>query len=656
MYFWVLSSFFFAGFTKECEGTRCQPPGRTVDSLYKPTKGNYDENESVEYYCKKDHLSISKANRHCQLNATWSGDVPVCYKVMQNVQIRLLQGTNNVYSEMTDGNITTCSLLPVQRQAHFEGNISSATIVGIKLVFPRDEFVSILVGVKGANNGYIDCGHHSGNVGDKKEVTIHCPRETVGDMIYIKDLIDRQHNFSLCEVFPLLPPMSSCFTPDIPANGFGHKQVTSNITYYSFMCAQGYQLEGRENVTCLKNGTYGPKIPMCKKIHCESKPTVLHGSVILLDNSTTFGSRLQVACTAGYVNKMPKIYRCPQSGTWGQLMNVCTEISCDASNIDNSEWVLLNNSPNIRVLSCRPGSHIIGSPPVIQCLSNGSWSFTDAVCEKPLHSVATWSSDWTPSIVLLIAIAVGTGAAICILCLVMIFLVLKKRYQSRTKTTVFHVGMTNSSVYNSNAKTQCYRTTAVYGEVAAFNQYPNLSKPSKPRSALPHLPLDADPVYAQPFENSERIKKLSRGAHSNNEDIYTTHIYAEPVDSRRPPSGSSTASGCISEDWIHTGNVKFVSNLNKPNIVMKSNNDDLCNDKFSTNTSYKTLSLNCQNITTNTNCQPSHSETSLHKERQEFSILKKSSIYHETFEQELKQEKMSEQVYMIDNDIYLSDS
>lgn len=56
--------------------------------------------------------------------------------------------------------------------------------------------------------------------------------------------------------------------------------------------------------------------------------------------------------------------------------------------------------------------------------------------------------------------------------------------------------------------------------------------PRKPRSALPNLPVDADPVYAQPFENAT-TKKTSVTASNKKDDLYNTHIYAEPINSRR---------------------------------------------------------------------------------------------------------------------------
>lgn len=57
--------------------------------------------------------------------------------------------------------------------------------------------------------------------------------------------------------------------------------------------------------------------------------------------------------------------------------------------------------------------------------------------------------------------------------------------------------------------------------------------PRKPRSALPNLPVDADPVYAQPFEIATIPKKTSVTSANKKDDLYNTHIYAEPINSRR---------------------------------------------------------------------------------------------------------------------------
>lgn len=75
-----------------------------------------------------------------------------------------------------------------------------------------------------------------------------------------------------------------------------------------------------------------------------------------------------------------------------------------------------------------------------------------------------------------------------------------------------------------------------HSAVEAYNTVEHRPKsvctnPRKPCSALPNLPIDADPVYAQPFETA--VKKPSITTINKKDDLYNTHIYAEPVDSRR---------------------------------------------------------------------------------------------------------------------------
>lgn len=309
---------------------------------------------------------------------------------------------------------------------------------------------------------------------------------------------------------------------------------SSNIGSIAWLkCTEGFKPLTDDNVTCLPSGKWSSQSLHCTAIQCEANPVTPNGRVIMLNNSSYYGSSLQVKCNQGYGTHNTIIRKCNEFGTWGDL-NVCIEITCEAISIEKDsfgQWLPVNGSNSLHVLICPENFHIEGSPAVIRCLSNGSWSYTSAQCKKSFYSL--WGSNWTPSLMLIVAVAAGIATAIFILCLSVVFLVIKKRRQTQTNTTIFH--LENASEKDTMRKDiqqrQKHYSAAEYYNAVQRRNTTACTNPRKPRSALPNLPVDADPVYAQPFETA--VKKISTGSANRKDDLYNAHIYAEPVDSRK---------------------------------------------------------------------------------------------------------------------------
>ncbi|XP_035206028.1 uncharacterized protein LOC118181056 [Stegodyphus dumicola] len=268
--------------------------------------------------------------------------------------------------------------------------------------------------------------------------------------------------------------------------------------------------------------------------------------------------------------------------------------------------------------------------------------------------------NWSPTLILVTAIAAGAATAICVLCLAVSLQVLIKRRQSRSNTTVFHLGEVDSLSYRSGIKkhkpqesTNC--TLDTYTEVIELRHKDHKTAPRKPRSALPHLPLDADPVYAQPFETTTAqhpMKKISTYSMGNKDDIYTAHIYAEPVDSRRPPSGTSNVSNSFTEAWFQAGTGKFRRKMSLPDCTSTFNDkvQHKSDDNFAA--FYKLFShpstSSCLRPTSSEECQ-----TELEPTKEIiFPELINNSIYLESSDRNISPEN-TERFQMIDNDIYL---
>lgn len=473
------------------------------------------------------------------------------------------------------------------------------------------------------------------------------------------------------------------------ANG---KLVANSTAVHSvalLVCNDGYLPLSDDRIECLPEGEWSHASLICAPIRCDPNPVVPHGSFRLLANSTFYGSRLQVTCDPGYTAKDNGLRMCESDGKWEDLSDICiAEITCDLVPEEIPErgtWHLLNdsfrsNERPIRVLKCHLGYHIVGTPPIIRCRENGSWSFSVATCMKTPQAVVS-TDDWTPNAMLAVAVAAGAGTAVCILCLVASFVRIRKRRHLRTTTTVFHVGMANAPTFTSTLKgipmppEEHYYTTAMYEDIPESQGFEvpksrTLSKidgyeqpkPRKPSAGLPLLPLDTDPVYAQPFETGSTASladhKLRKGGFGSKDDPYSGHVYAEPIDSRRPPSGSSTVSGCIAETWFRGGTtVKMTRKMSLPDCQQspKAGSNSVPKSKEVDRTCSTTFL--CPEYTEKEQSRESteHKSSDSNGSLGLFDELQNNSIYLAADDQDLQRRPVSSGYKMADNDIYLDD-
>ncbi|XP_042910546.1 E-selectin isoform X2 [Parasteatoda tepidariorum] len=436
-----------------------------------------------------------------------------------------ISGSN--FNFLIDSNRTTCIQSNSTTIAVWEILIEKISpIKMIKVDLLTDSPLNVDILVIGKNKTSL-CGRAESYLGSGSSLIVVCPSGLEGNSIRMTQRSYPEMIFKLCEISVFSSyGVAACLKADTPLNARGQKQVGTESTMYVFTCNQGYELMGEKSVHCQSNGSWSSTSAVCiKKNICESLPHVANGIVYrtsinssallvcnegfkpltddkiyclptgkwssnslhcipieckrnpiipfgrghLIDGNSVYGSRLQIKCDLGYAAIESDLRQCQQDASWGNL-DICLELNCGKPLNENcGQWIPLNIS-FIFVLICDSGCHIEGSPPVIQCLPNGTWTHTFAVCRNMNRSDLKM---WTLNSMLLTTVGVGTTILFLVLCV----LLLKKRLY--LKSTVFQ---SNDAMELSSM----------------------------------------DPVYAQPFENKKT------------EDFYSTHIYAEPIDSSLP--------------------------------------------------------------------------------------------------------------------------
>lgn len=220
------------------------------------------------------------------------------------------------------------------------------------------------------------------------------------------------------------------------------------------------------------------------------------------------------------------------------------------------------------------------------------------------------------------------------------------RRQSKTNTTVFHVGVADSFLYTDGAKDQqSYKSP--YEDVIELRQNSFATNPRKPSIALPHLPIDTDPVYAQPFETDE----VAKAASVNLTDIYTAHIYSEPVDSNKPLGVNMYNN--VAETWLKSGAKKFGRKMSLPGrssltedsmLAASPNNVAVCKPVF------HSANMNPVNA-----ILENYDKNDFETEKQDKLELISNSIYSGANDDSFSSCKDIGHLQMIDNDIYQGD-
>ena len=77
-----------------------------------------------------------------------------------------------------------------------------------------------------------------------------------------------------------------------------------------FSCTKGRYLVGNDSRTCLSNGRWTGKNPLCKPVDCERPNEVENGRVIVINDVTTYGGSAEYHCVPNYNRIGPYLRKC----------------------------------------------------------------------------------------------------------------------------------------------------------------------------------------------------------------------------------------------------------------------------------------------------------------------------------------------------------
>uniref|UniRef100_A0A3B4B422 Sushi, von Willebrand factor type A, EGF and pentraxin domain containing 1 n=1 Tax=Periophthalmus magnuspinnatus TaxID=409849 RepID=A0A3B4B422_9GOBI len=172
---------------------------------------------------------------------------------------------------------------------------------------------------------------------------------------------------------------SDCGLP--PHIDFGeYVRVFLHGTLIEYRCLEGYDLTSHTRLVCEESGGWNGTAPLCVPAECASPSSLEHGWVNVTD--TSVGSMATYVCEEGYELEGDSIRHCVSGAIWSSDAPVCQPVSCGNPGHLQNGTVHGDGFefPQALYFQCNPGFLLKGSATMI-CQANRKWNKPKPQCE-----------------------------------------------------------------------------------------------------------------------------------------------------------------------------------------------------------------------------------------------------------------------------------
>lgn len=423
----------------ECIPVRCGRPDDILHGSFEGTSFTYTD--SVTYTCNLGYKIVGNAVRECLSNTSWSGSTPACkpkscgkpvspdhgsyvgrdYTLNNEIRYVCDQGYELLGSETSvcretgkwQNGVPTCQKvecgIPVSiSNGYYEGNSflfeDSITYKCDNGYYLDGEATLTCSATKQWSNAVPQC------------LIIQCPSPVFVDNAYfdnplnlelfdvgtrIRYICNAGYQISSTSLNALgeiecletgkweanLPECLAVKCPQPSPIQYGNTVLSSiNLEYNSFvryLCDTGYQIVGKETLTCEGDGTWSDEPPICQASACVAPEFILNGKFNYKD--LNLGSVVRYECNEGYELVGLEVRRCLANLTWAGSDPTCKPVDCgDPGEIDNGrvtfEDTLFQATASYE---CNVGYHTVGDITRV-CNKNKQWSGSAPICQIAL--------------------------------------------------------------------------------------------------------------------------------------------------------------------------------------------------------------------------------------------------------------------------------
>ena len=327
----------------------------------------------VTFSCRPRHRLEGPAERTCMANGQWSGEDPVCVKIICPPPLPLDNGLSRQVDDVTlvhfcnegfrleGSNSSSCS-----EQGAWEPDAPSC----LRITCPDISAVRLIHGV-------VIFTENFGDYGSSVQYVCNTGYTLAGaSQRECTESGEWAGEAPVCEVV-------SCPQPGDVLNG---DIVGENFTFGAqirYECQEGHLLVGAASRKCQADGLWDGEKPRCEPVTCPEIDTAAfeNGAVTTLSN--TFGGQLRYTCHPGFVLRGDALRECTASGEWSGAEPTCVSLECPAPPTVEHGAVVGDDYRMGRSVTyeCSMGFQPVG-PTVLVCLPNLLWSDEAPRCER----------------------------------------------------------------------------------------------------------------------------------------------------------------------------------------------------------------------------------------------------------------------------------
>ncbi|XP_041962329.1 CUB and sushi domain-containing protein 3 isoform X2 [Alosa sapidissima] len=328
----------------------------------------YEYGTKVAFACNPGYYRLGPAHIHCTANGTWSwrNERPRC-RIISCGELPTPSNGRKIGTQMTFGAtaIFTCNSGYILVGSTVRECLASGLWSG-----PETQ---CLAGHCGIPEPIVNGQVVGENFGYRDTVVYQCSAgfRLLGSSVRI---CQQDHQWS-----GLLPSCVSvsCGHPGSPIYGRAVGEGFNLNDVVSFLCNNGYILEGPSQTQCQASRQWSHQPPTCRVVNC-TDPGIPANSIRqskIEHGNFTFGTVVSFDCNPGYYLFGSSVLTCQPMGYWDKPLPECIEIDCGHPGLP-PHGVLMGEKftfgSTVRY-ACSSGRELVGET-TRTCQLNGHWS------------------------------------------------------------------------------------------------------------------------------------------------------------------------------------------------------------------------------------------------------------------------------------------